>query len=221
MVAQTQIAGFTTTSIMEVEANTKAARMTLRDIDYGALGIYSLGDNSGIMAAGLAANSPIWSMRWSHATNLALIKRVVIGAGCDTVSFAAAAAAFSFGAFIARSFTVADTGGTSILPSGSMNKLRTSGMGTTLFADIRRSATATLTAGTRTLDSQAIGTLTGGVIAGAGAPMLSPFPLFEALPGMHPAILAQNEGLIIQATVPGTGTWKFSIRVDWAEVTAY
>lgn len=221
MTATAQIQGFTVGNIMEVEANTKAGRVTLRPEDYGSLGAYSLGASSGIMAAGLAADAPIFSARWTHATNLCLVKRLIISAGCDTVSFGAAVGAFYFNAFAARSFTVVDSGGASILPTGSMNKLRTTGMGTTLFNDIRMSQTATLTAGTRTLDSQALGSIVGSVIAGAGAPMLAPYPIFEAVPGAHPLVLAQNEGLVMQARIPGTGTWKFSIRFDWTEITAY
>jgi hypothetical protein len=37
----------------------------------------------------------------------------------------------------------------------------------------------------------------------------------------HPVLLAQNEGFVVRATVPATGTWQFGITVAWAEVTAY
>jgi hypothetical protein len=40
--AVAQIIGYTTTNMMEVEANTKAARVTLRPEDYGSFGIYSV-----------------------------------------------------------------------------------------------------------------------------------------------------------------------------------
>lgn len=221
MTASAQIQGFTIANIMEVETNTKAGRVTLRPEDYGTLGAYSLGASSAIMAAGLANDAPILSARWTHASNLCLVKRLIISAGCDTVSFGAAVGAFYFNLFVARSFTVSDTGGASILPTGSMNKLRTTGMGTTLFGDIRMSQTAALTAGTRTLDGQALGSVVGSVIAGAGAAMLAPFQIFEAIPGAQPLVLAQNEGIVMQARIPGTGTWKFSIRLDWTELSAY
>src|SRR3954463_1669508 len=138
-----QIAGNTIGNILEVEAGTKAARVTLRPEDYGALGIYSLAPSNGAsaMAAGLAANSPIFSFRWGNASNLALIKRVTFSAGDGATAFTAGIAKFDLVA--ARSFTVNDTGGVAVIPSGNQNKLRTSTMGTTLLTDARISQTAT------------------------------------------------------------------------------
>jgi hypothetical protein len=209
--------GFTTTNIVEVEAN-KAARVSPRDVDYGAFGIYSEGQSSGLMAAGLAANSPIFAARWGDATRFALIKRVIFSAGNDATAFTAGS--FLFKLFVARSFSVADTGGTSMLPVTNENKLRAN-MGTTLFSDMRLSSTATLTAGTRTKDANPLGALAGGIPNVAGSSIILPNPLWEALPGDHPCLLAQNEGLVIEATVPATGTWKFAVRINWAEVASY
>jgi hypothetical protein len=215
-----QIAGNTPANIAEVESASKALRVTPRPIDYGSLGVYSLGAGNGAtaMAAALAANSPIWSFRWGNASNLAAIKKVLISAGDSATAFAAGAVKFEL--FVARSFSASDTGGTSILPSGNQNKLRSS-MGTTLLTDARISATATLTAGTRTLDTNPIGGVYVAVPATAGATLIVPTPLFQAGAGDHPIILAQNEGLVIQATVPGTGTWFFSVQAQWEELAAY
>jgi hypothetical protein len=212
-----QIQGFTTANVAEVEA-TRAVRVTPRDVDYGALGIYSEGQSSGLMAAGLGAAAPIFAARWGDATRFALIKRVIFSAGNDATAFTAGT--FLFKLFVARSFSIADTSGTSILPVSNENKLRAS-MGTTLFSDMRISSTATLTAGTRTKDANPIGVIAGGVPNTAGSPLIVPSPLWEALPGDFPLLLAQNEGLVIEATVPATGTWKFAVRLNWAEVTSY
>lgn len=220
MTASAQIAGFTSANIAEVEAGTKALRTTLRPEDYGSLGIYSAGGVSGIMAASIANDSMIMSWRWADATRLALVKRVTISAGCDTVAFAAGT--FYFQLFSARSFTVSDSGGLSLLPSGSQNKLRTTGMGTTLLTDFRISNTAALTSGAgRTNDTNPIGTVVGSVPATIGTPMLAPFPLLDQRPGEHPLLVAVNEGLVITVRVPLTGTWKFAAKVDWTEITAY
>jgi hypothetical protein len=121
----------------------------------------------------------------------------------------------------ARSFTASDTGGTSILPSGNQNKQRTGLMGTTLLTDARISQTATLTAGTRTKDAQALASLVAGVPAVAGQQILLPYPIFDQRPGEHPLVLAQNEGFVIEATVPATGVWFFGVKVDWVEIAAY
>ena len=46
--------------------------------------------------------------------------------------------------------------------------------------------------------------------------------LFHADPGSEsPLVLAQNEGFVIRATVPATGTWQFGCTVTWTELTAY
>jgi hypothetical protein len=222
--AASQIQGFTTANIVEVEANTRAMRVTLRPEDFGSLGIYAEGKTSAIMAAGLGAAAPIFSARWSHATNLCLIKRVTLSLGADTVAFAAGSALFNL--FVARSWSAADTAGATAVamtPTGNQNKLRTTGMGTTLFAtgDILISTTGTITAGTRTLDSNPIGALALGVQATAGIPILAPWPMWDVRPGEYPLLLAQNEGIVLQATVPATGTWKFGIKMDWTEITAY
>lgn len=205
------------TTAVEVEVNTKAARAVIRPNDYGSLGIYSLGAASGTMAAALAANSPVYSFRWGNSTNLGIVRKVIISAG-GIGAFTAGQATFQM--LVARSFTASDTGGTSILPSGNANKLRTS-MGTTLLTDVRISATATLTAGTRTLDGQALGSLTGATTATAGTVILPPTAIFEARAGEYPLVLAQNEGFVIQATVPATGTWTFSVSTEWEELASY
>jgi len=37
----------------------------------------------------------------------------------------------------------------------------------------------------------------------------------------HPGVLTENEGFVIEGTVPATGTWTFTIKVDWEELAAY
>lgn len=215
-----QIQGFSP-NILEVEAATRAARMTLRDIDYGALGIYSIAAFNGAtaMTAGLTAASPIFSLRWAQASNLLLVRRLTISVAAVT-AFTAGAAIFN--AFIARSFTASDSGGTSILPTGNQNKLRTSGMGTTGIGDLRISATGTLTAGTRTKDANPVASLVGGAPNVAGQSIIPPDTrIIDFRPGEHPILLAQNEGIVIEATVPAVGTWFFSVKADTVELTAY
>jgi hypothetical protein len=216
----TQIAGATSANIAEVEAASKALRVTPKPVDYGSLGIYSLGAASGTMAAGLAAAAPIYSFRWGNASNLAVIKRVVISAGNTATAFTAGIVTFNL--FIARSLSASDTGGTSILPSGNQNKCRTS-MGTTLLTDCRISSTAALGVGTRTLDTNPAGSVTVSEPATAGTTIIGPKDgdLFRAQAGDYPLVLAQNEGLVIQATVPATGTWTFSVTCQWEELAAY
>lgn len=212
-----QLVGSTATAA-EVEVNSKALRVTPKPVDYGSLGIYALGAVSGVMAAGLAANAPVFSMRWNSA-NVCVVKKVLLSVGTNSTTFGASASACFFALAFARGFSASDTGGTAIT-IGSGNKLRTS-MGSSLMTDMRISSTGTLTAGTRTLDTNALGSLVQGVIAGAGAPILAPWPIFQAGAGDYPIVLAANEGLVIQANVPATGTWSFGVSLVWEELTAY
>lgn len=204
----------------EVESTSRALRVTPKPVDYGSLGIYSMGAASGTMAAGLAANSPIVSYRWTHATNLAVIKRVRFSAGDTSTAFTAGLILIQL--FAARSFSASDTGGTAWTTSGNNGKLRTS-MATSLVGDIRASSTATLSAGTRTLDTQPLASLSSSIVATAGTPLFTSGlnVLFEAKAGDYPFVLAQNEGFVIQATVPATGTWQFSVDIQWEELSAY
>lgn len=124
-------------------------------------------------------------------------------------------------------WTVAGTGGTGLTPAA-MLKRRTS-MGSTLVAsgDIRVATTAALGAGTKTLETLSLVSLVkGGPITGSlNGTILDPGTILwqaEVADGEHPLILVQNEGFSIRSVaVPGTGTWRMAVQVDWAEVTAY
>lgn len=204
----------------EVEVNTKALRTVIRPDDYGSLGIYKLGANNGAsaMAAGLAAAAPIFSFR-NSTTNVYAIKKVYFAMNSGTTAFTAGEATFNL--FAARSFSASDTGGTSVLPTSNSNKLRTS-MATTGAASILISATATLTAGTRTLDGQPLASLVAPIAATTWTQFVPQNTvLLDQRVGEHPLILAQNEGFVIQATVPATGVWFFAVNLDWQELAAY
>src|SRR5260370_9684633 len=182
----------------EVEANTKALRAVIRPDDWGSLGIYSQSGVSGTMAAGLAANSPMFSLRNGNASNLIVIKRVLLSAGNPSRAFAAGICTFNM--FRCTSFSASDPGGTQILP-GSGGKLRTS-MGSSLLtgannSDIRISSTATLTAGTRTKDAQQLGSIVTSIVATPGTVVVQPgTTLFDQRVGEHPLVLVQNEGFV-------------------------
>lgn len=205
----------------EVDANTHALRVNPRPNDYGSLGIYAKGLTSGTMAAGLAAASSVWQMRYG-GSNVLLVKKVLLSAGDTGTAFAAGAITFNL--FVARSFSANGSGGTAGTLTGNNGKLRTSmsqAMSTPI-ADIRISSTAALTAGTWTLDTDPCGGITTSIDATAGRPMVAPgTELLRALPGEYPLVLANNEGLNLQATVPATGTWVFSVSVVVEELSAY
>jgi hypothetical protein len=184
-------------------------------VDYGVGGCFQLCSKSGIMAAGLAANSPIYSFRWTSATMNALVRRVRLQAWSLGTGFTAGLAFFDM--FVCRNWTVADTGGTTDTTTTDNGNLRTV-MPATLLLELRHSATATLAAGTRTKDAQPVDSVTYGVTTTVNTPFSAPTKLFERLGAEHPLLLGVNEGFTIQATVPATGTWSFWITPDWDEV---
>lgn len=204
-------------AIQEVETNTKAARFNLRPTDVGALGAFRAGSASGIMAAGLAGASPIFSFR-GPATGICVIRRIAFEMGVLGTAFTAGSGLFNL--FVARGFSASDTGGGALTMTTNNAKLRT-GFATSGVQDIRCSATATLSAGTRTKDAAPLHAINVPVPATTVSTILVPRREFGPGAGEHPLQLAQNEGFVIEATVPATGTWCFSVNVEWEELAAF
>lgn len=206
-------------TVAEVESNTRAQRSVLRPTDFGALGVYQATHVSGVMAAGLAASAEIFQLRWTHASNLCLIRQVQISAASDTVAFTAGRGNFNLA--VARSWTADGSGGTAMTLTGNNQKLRTS-MGTTLMGAIRGASTAALTAGTKTLDTQALSSVQVVCPAAAATLMLGQIDMINPeSESEYPIVLAQNEGIVIRATVAATGTWGFSVNIKWMELASY
>jgi hypothetical protein len=201
-----------------------------------ALGYYSVSGNTGTYTA-LATLAPLVSFRWGSATGLAVILKVEIQV--VTTTAATVAATNERQLIIARSFTVADTGGTAIVLTGNNNKRRTS-QATSLVSDLRSGGP--LTAGTRTLDANPVSVAwgwsgllsTGTVIGGAGASAVGAarsvdggagfVKLLDATNGQdYPIVLAQNEGIIIRigAAQPTTAANTTYWTITWAEVNSY
>jgi len=196
-------------------------------IDHGSLGQYRLAMATGIIGAALAANGELFQFRWTDATRLAAVYKVSVSGGANVA--ATAAGLVTLDLTIARSFTGVGSGGATATLTGNNQKVRTS-HGTTLLGEARIATTAALGAGTKTLDSHAIGNYSIGIGTGAitTANRLTLFDRVGLLDadgeGQHPIILAQNEGLVVKngATVwPATMTWNLGITVIWAELTAY
>ncbi len=174
---------------------------------------------SGVMAAGLAAGAEVFQFRWTDATRVGLVTKVIIDGAGGIAAFTAGVTRFD--AVIARSWSADGSGGTTATITGNNQKMRTS-MGTTLLGSTRISSTAALVAGTKTLDSQAIGNAVASVGVVAGDPVMPPSILIHHDAGSScPLVLAQNEGFVIRATVPATGTWTFAVTVEWVELTSF
>lgn len=184
-------------------------------VDYGSGGCFQICSKSGIMAAGLAVNSPIYSFRWTSTSFVAIVRRVRIQAWSLGTGFTAGLGLLDM--FVCRGWTVADTGGTTDTLTVDNGNLRSS-MPPSLLPELRHSATATLTAGTRTKDAQPVESMTYAITTAINTPFLpTATKLFERIGAEHPFVCAANEGFTIQATVPATGTWSWWITTEWDE----
>lgn len=180
-----------------------------------ASGSFQKVSKSGVMAAGLAASSPIYSFRWSNGSSMAVLRRLRLAAWSLATGFTPGIATFDLR--VARNFIAADSGQMTDTLTGNNGKMRTS-LATSL-ASIMHATTAGLTVGTRTLDASPADTLNFGVGSAANTPFApGPINLFERLQGEQPLVMAAQEGFVIEATVPATGTWAFAVTAEWDEI---
>lgn len=197
-------------------------------VAYGSGGFYRVGATSGTMAAALAANSEIFQFRYvTAASRIAIVYKISITAGANVAASAAALVAFR--ATVARSWTVAGSGGTRLTLTGDNANLRTS-MSTSEVNDAGIATTGALTAGTKTLDTTDIGAISQGIGTGAitvavALPLVEDGKLLDADgEGQHPLVLANQEGFVVRTganAFPAGLTWSFSVNVLWGEVPAF
>lgn len=172
-------------------------------------GSYDFHLPSNTIAAGLAANSPIFSLRWTRPDAKLVLRNLYVSAQ-TIVGFTAGICAFR--AFIARNFTVSDSGGLSV--DVTKNWI-VSGSPASGIADMRISDTGALTPGTRTLDPNAFSGFLATAPTAATALIASRNGLrssFES--SKDPIVLGVNEGIVLQATVPATGTWIAEVGME-------
>jgi hypothetical protein len=213
--------------VAEVDGTTfRAWRFTPRPVDHGALGAYCVGLRSGVIAAALGANSEIFQFRWSDGTRYAVVRKIRIHAAVSTTFFAAGVP-LQVDLLKATGWSAAGSGGTRATPAALLK--RRSSMGSTLVAanDIGIASTGALTAGTKTLETLALGSIVAAcpITASLYGQIIAPGTILwqaEVGDGEHPLVLAQNEGFVITVPgIPATGTWMAGVTVDWAEVNAY
>lgn len=209
-------------TVAEVDGSTyRALRVVQRPVDAGAFGHYRLSTTVALVVT-QAANGTLFSFRWGDATRLCVIQFIRLQ--CMQTAAATATIMPSFEVVVARSFTASDSAGTAITLTGNSMKKRTS-FGTTLVTDIRKSAVAAgLTAGTRTLDADAILQMpTQQTITTPNTTLYN--QSIDFTDGSdHPLVFAQNEGFIVRGPTVvfgAAGTANLVVDVGWAEVTSY
>lgn len=212
--------GVSGTTLMTVDPTYAASRVTLRPVEQ--LGTYSVSLFTGAYTVA-AANTPMFSMRFvagaAGLAQIAMIQRIAITI-VPTVAFTAAQQV-SYGAYVARSFSAVDSGGAAATLTGNNNKLRTS-MSTTQLAatgDMRISTTGTLTAGTRTLDSQAFAVASAWVPTALVAQPIQQVILYENFAGDQPLVLATQEGIVINNLIlmGAAGVLSIGVTIEWTE----
>ena len=201
-----------------------------RPVDPGSHGAYSVGQTSGIIAAGLAADSEVFQFRWANSGINAVIQSITVSAAVSTTYFAAGVP-LTLALYRVSAWTAAGTGGTALTPAA-LGKKRSSFASTVLASgDCRIASTGALGAGTKTIEGNALHYVS------SGAPITSSLsgqffaPNTSMLPtqigdGDYPLILGAQatayEGFVITVpTAPGTGTWSLAVNVQWTETSSY
>jgi hypothetical protein len=198
-------------------------------IPVGTGGAFRLSMVSGTMAAALAANAELFQFRFvTGASRVALVHGISISASANVA--ATAAAILSFNATIARAWTAAGSGGTRAVLTGNFQKLDTSHT-TSEVSDAGISTTTGLTAGTKTLDTQNIGSvafslLTGAITVATQGNFCPKTNLLGDFTGSlaYPLVLRNQEGFVVRngaVAFPAGATWNFAIDVAWSEVQAF
>lgn len=212
-----QILGADGSTVVRVDPTFGALRVSPRPLEATAWMQISAKSGALTVVTGSTANL-VFALR-NGGSNLYLIRKIAIQ--WTTTTGYTAAQYQDFSAYVARSYTVASSGGTAITISGNTNKLRTS-LGTLSTPDCRISTTAALTAGTLTVDTNPIGTYgawCAAATAGAGFPLTT---IFDQGPGDYPLVLAANEGLVIcpGTTMGAAGVGFLTVMVEVAETTS-
>ena len=209
-------------TIQEVGGTTfRAAHVHLKPLEYGALGHYRTSVRIASTAA-QAANSRIFEIRNTHATNLIIPTRLTLRTLQTAVG---TAQENSLDIYRCTAFTAVDTTNT-VTPVTSVK--RTSMAAYPGGAAVRHltlaGAAAGMTGGTLTKDTQFFATLPYNVSAAiATASMWGPLDALDDVNGTHPFVFAQNEGLIVENRVLNVTTYGVTWYIDlsWAEVAAF
>lgn len=208
-------------------ATFKAVNVQVKPIEYGALGHYRVNHRC-VIVNSQAANSRLFEVRNTHATNLIVPTRLIIK--WITSSAHTAILEQSLDCYKLTGFSVSSTTNT-VTPTASSK--RTSMAAAPGAAAIRgvtvAGASAGMTGFTSTKDGGSFYQLPmiEALTVMATTETLSRIPLvgdvFDDVNGTHPFVFVQNEGFLIEQRVVEGATGGASVYIDfsWAEVTAY
>jgi len=181
---------------------------------------------TGTIGAALGAGSELLQFRFVTGTKTKCVVRKIMVDGIGIVAVATALGPLGFMVKPARTWSVAGSGGTRIATTGDNLQLRQANPASQIN-DLGIATTGALTAGTKTLDANAIGQVllsigTGAVTTYQAIPMPD-MTLFDASGGGAPLVLGDQEGFAILTTHVGPAalTYVAGFTIDWLEVAAF
>jgi len=198
-------------------------------LSVGAGGGYRLSMQSGTMAVSFGANGELFQFRYvTAASRVALVHGISISAAMNVA--ATSAVLLAFRATVARAWTAAGSSGARAVLTGNNQKLRTA-HATSEVNDAGISTTTNLSIGTKTLDSQDIGSvsfssLTGAITVATDGVLVPKTNLLGEFSGSlaFPIVLANQEGVVIRSganAFPAGMTWNFAVDIAWSEVDGF
>jgi len=164
----------------------------------------------------IAAAGGIFSVRWTDTSLRFILQRLQISAVITTAFGTAQEISVDLAKLI--NYSVADSGGTSMLPIGTQYKKKTT-MADSVINDARVSTTAALTNGTATAQAAMSSTIMPFILNAVGSSAGG--VLYDTRPGEEaPLEIAQNEGFRVRLafTMGATGVVRWQLIMDWAEV---
>jgi hypothetical protein len=181
---------------------------------------------TGTIGAALGAASEIVQFRFLSGTKVYALVQKIEFEGMGIVAVATAVGPLGFEAVPARAWTTVGSGGTRI--SVALNNLKVeTGLPPSQVNDIGISTTGALTAGTKTLDANAMGGVLGGIGTGAATiygdtSIIRPGDLMSSY-GDIPLVCANQEGFVIRTTHVGPAGLTYVARFSntWVEVTVF
>jgi hypothetical protein len=199
----------------------RAANTNIKPIEYGALGHYRTTVRINSTAA-QAANSRIFEIRNTHASNLIIPTRMSIRA---LQTAAGTAQENSLDLFKVTGFTAVDTTNT-VTPVSSVKRGATMAAypgGAAVRHLTLAGAAAGMTGGTLTKDTQAFATLPYNVAAAISTTSIWMLDCLDDVNGTHPFVFVQNEGLIVENRVLNVTSYGITWYIDfsWCEAAAY
>lgn len=183
---------------------------------------------TGTIAAATGAASEVLQFRFLSGTKTYALVYKIQFIGLGIVAVATAAGPLGFEYVPARSWTVAGSGGTRIATTGDNLQTETA-LPNSQVNDLGIATTAALTAGTKTLDANAQGSVIGGVGTAAvtaygPSSVVPPGHLLDADgEGQQPLVLTNQEGFVIRTTHVGPAglTYAAGFKIVWIEVTDF